>query len=702
MRWRNAAASGTRLMSATAVSSVSLGRLARHLRAPLITAVAYYTGAEAAFFVGTLSDKIFAPFWPPNVVLFCALLFAPMRTWWLFLAVAFPAHVLAELHVGMDMLQLLVAFATNCIAAAASAFAIRWILGAPPWFRSLRSACLYVLIATIAIPMAAAFGGAFVSISGGLPMTDYWVFWTQWFMSNALGSLTLGPVLLIWLSERQTQSSERVRPAALIEAVFIGVALVVVCTVAFEVSAAKSAGGFLPALLYAPLLFVLWATLRFGVKGAASAILIMAVVLVWRTLNGPSLFLSGNAESSVFAMQVFLLGLSIPVLLLGAAIDEARHAEQEVRESEERMSFAAVSANVCMWRFDYKSDNVWITDHGRDMLGFLPPVRITRAAMMDVIHTEDRETAIEAMRAAIARGALADCEFRIIRRNDAQTRWFRCRARAYGEYRGTAAHISGTFTDITEQKIAEIELAQQRQELAHLTRVSLVGELSGGIAHELTQPLSAILSNAEAARTLIAKDTPNLSEIKEALDDIIGEDNRAGEIIRRLRGLLKKTETNFEVADLNQIVQSTLRLLRNELVNRRVRVTTHLAKDLPLVTGDPIQLQQVLINLVLNAVDAMADTTPAQRVIVIVTEAADAALIQLRVSDRGTGLMPSHQDRVLQPFFTTKDHGLGLGLSLSSAIIKLHGGRLWLDNNPEAGVTATFTLPRPDVLKAAG
>jgi PAS domain S-box-containing protein len=680
----------------------SLREVAHELRAPIVTAVAYYIGAELAFFVGTLSDKIFAPFWPPNVVLLSALLFAPMRRWALFLAVAFPAHVLAELHVGMPALQLLVAFVTNCIAAAAGAFAIRWILGAPPWFRSLRSACLYVLIATITIPMAAALGGAFVPISAGLPMADYWVFWTQWFMSNALGSLTLGPVLLIWLSERQTQPSERVRTAPLIEAVFIGVALVVVCTVAFEVSAAMSAGGFLPALLYAPLLFVLWATLRFGVKGAACTILIMAVVLVWRTLNGPSLFLAGNAESSVLAMQVFLLGLSIPVLLLGAAIDEARHAEQEVRESEERMSFAAVSANVCMWRFDYSSDRVWITDHGREMLGFLPAVRITRAVMMDVIHPEDRDTALEAMRAAIACGALADCEFRIIRRNDAQTRWFRCRARAYGEYRGTAAHISGTFTDISEQKIAEIELVQQRQELAHLTRVSLLGELSGGIAHELTQPLSAILSNAEAARTLIAKDAPDLSEIREALDDIIGEDNRAGEIIRRLRGLLKKTETNFEATNLNQIVQSTLRLLRNEFINRRVRVTTNLAEDLPLVAGDPIQLQQVLINLVLNGVDAMDETAPAERIIAIATEAADAVHIQLKVSDRGTGLTPTHHERALQPFFTTKDHGLGLGLSLSSAIIKLHGGRLWLDNNPEAGVTATFTLPRPDALQAAG
>ena len=399
-------------------------------------------------------------------------------------------------------------------------------------------------------------------------------------------------------------------------------------------------------------------------------------------------------------MQVFLLALSIPVLLLGAAIDEARHAEQEVRESEERMSFAAVSANVCMWRFDYDLDRAWITDHGRHLLGFAPEFEVTRTALTQAIHADDRGAALATVRSAIARGALADCEFRIVRRNDAQTRWFRCRARAYGERGNSGAHISGTFTDITEQKLAEIELAQQRQELAHLTRVSMLGELSGGIVHELAQPLASILSNAEAARILINKDVPDLHEVKDVLDDIIGEDNRAGEIIWRLRALLKKAETRFEPLSLNEIVNATLRLLRNELISRRVRAITTLAQDLPVVAGDPIQLQQVLLNLMLNAMDAMGDVAPEQRVIAIVTDA-NAAGVWVRVSDRGKGLQPAHQERVFQAFFTTKKQGLGLGLSLSLKIIKLHGGTIHLHNNPMVGVTAAFALPQSNALLAA-
>ena len=266
------------------------GRIDRALRGPIVTALAYYAGAEAAFFVGTLSDKIFAPFWPPNVVLLCALLSAPPHRWWLFVAAAFPAHAIAEHGVGMPLSQSLVAFATNCMLALASAFVIRKTIGAPPWFRSLRNACVYVLLVAIAIPMVVALGGAFVAISGGAPMAEFWTFWSQWLMANALGGLTLGPVALIWLNERKMQTSKPIRVTAVLEAVFIAVALVAISTVAFEFSAATSARGFLPALLYAPLLFVLWATVRFGVAGAASMSLIMTVVLVWLTLTGPSLF----------------------------------------------------------------------------------------------------------------------------------------------------------------------------------------------------------------------------------------------------------------------------------------------------------------------------------------------------------------------------------------------------------------------------
>jgi two-component system, LuxR family, sensor kinase FixL len=671
----------------------------QRIQVPLLTAVAYYLGAEVAFLIGTLSDNIFAPFWPPNIVLFCALMLVPERRWWILILAVFPAHVLAELRVGMPAPQMLVAFATNVLVALLNALAVRRIAAGPKWFDSLRETWIYIFITAGASPAAVALAGAFVPILGGGTFENYWIYWAQWYLSNALGFLTLGPISLIWLFERRDFFSPFSFPR-LIEAALLSTALIVTCILVFESGVFKTTSSLLPALLYSPLPLVLWAAIRFGARGAAGAILIVTIVLISGALNGSTVFVTGNAETSAFAIQFFLIGLSIPVLLLGSSIDETGRAERAVRESEERMTFAAASAHVCMWHFDYQSDRFWLTDHGREMFGFSPASIITRHAVIRAIHHEDREAALDTMQAAASAGRLADCEFRIIR-PDGEIRWLRCRATAHGEYRGAAAEISGTFADITEHKMAESEMVRQRQELTHLTRVSMLGELAGGIAHEITQPLAAIMANAEAARILLTQKSPNLAEVVEVLDDIIEEDNRAGEVIHRLRGLLKKSGAKFEPVNVNDVVSATLQILHNELITRGTKVTVTLARDLPRVAGDLIQLQQVLLNLVLNAIDAMNDLAPSRRVISISTGTTNEGDVQVSVADGGSGLAPTFQELAFQPFFTTKERGLGIGLSLSSSIIRLHGGKLSLDNNSDSGATATFRLPRANVAVAA-
>ena len=301
------------------------------LRAPLILAVAYYLGAEAAFYFGTLSDKIFALFWPPNVILFCALLLVAERRWAVFIAAAFVGHLVAEVRIGMHATQLLVAFVTNCMVALGSAVAVRRFLGGPPWFGTLRKACIYILIAAGVSPAIAALGGAFVPILGGASSSDYSLLWSYWYVGNALAALTFGPAFLTWVSDSPA-SSALASPRRLAEALVVGLALIFACTVAFEVTARTVASGFLPALLYTPLPLILWAAVRFGEKGASGAILLITMVLTWRTANGPSLFIGGDPERNVLALQLFLIGLAIPVLLLGAAIDELRRAGQTTRE----------------------------------------------------------------------------------------------------------------------------------------------------------------------------------------------------------------------------------------------------------------------------------------------------------------------------------------------------------------------------------
>ena len=241
--------------------------------------------------------------------------------------------------------------------------------------------------------------------------------------------------------------------------------------------------------------------------------------------------------------------------------------------------------------------------------------------------------------------------------------------------------------------VAEAEVHMVRNDLTHLTRVSIIGELSASLAHELNQPLTAILANAQAAERLLRLPTPDLDTIRDILADITSDDRRAGEVIRRLRDLLKKGEARFQRVHGAEIVDSVLRLARHDLMFREVTVTTSLDPALPSLKGDPVQLQQVLLNLVINAADAVKSLPKDERRIAIVVSRGAAATVTMTVSDCGHGIAAEHVARVFEPFFTTKAEGLGIGLAISRTIAEAHGGRLWATNNPDRGVSLHLQLP---------
>ena len=238
---------------------------------------------------------------------------------------------------------------------------------------------------------------------------------------------------------------------------------------------------------------------------------------------------------------------------------------------------------------------------------------------------------------------------------------------------------------------SEVERAQQRAELAHLTRVNTLSELSGSLAHELNQPLGIILSNAQAAQDIVAQDPEGSAEMSEILFDIVAADRRAGEVIQRLRTLLKRGEPVLLPLSLNEVIEEVLRLTRAEMIGRGVTLGHDLAPDLPQVTGDPVQLQQVVLNLIVNAADAMSANEPGTRRLHIST-ARHLNVVRASVRDEGSGL-PADTESLFQPFFTTKAHGLGMGLSICRSIITAHQGRLWAEPHPGSGAVFHFELP---------
>jgi len=268
-------------------------------------------------------------------------------------------------------------------------------------------------------------------------------------------------------------------------------------------------------------------------------------------------------------------------------------------------------------------------------------------------------------------------------------RWIAARSRAEN---GDRERLTGVALDISARKAAELQAEKDRAALTHMTRVSMMGQLSASIAHQLNQPLAAILGNAEAARKMLDKDRLDLVELKQICDDIISEDIRAAEVIRRLGALFKRGEVAFAPLDLNTLVAETLDLVRTELLTCQVAVVTELEPSVPAVDGGRIQLQQVLLNLILNAADAMGDIDVATRMVTIRTEL-EGPNVRLCVSDRGIGIAPTDLDKVFDPFWSTKSGGTGIGLAICQSIIGAHRGTLTVSNNPDGGATFCVRWP---------
>lgn len=375
-----------------------------------------------------------------------------------------------------------------------------------------------------------------------------------------------------------------------------------------------------------------------------------------------------------------------------ASVRDARAASQE---SAQRLTLAANAAHLGIWVRDLHQHTIWVSDQWRALFGFGKEQQVELADLLGRVHADDRPHVAQTLDSARLGAPRYDIEYRIVL-PDGGLRWIGSQGSVEFDHSGHPALVRGVSLDITARKLAELDARQKQKEVTHLSRLAVLGELSGALAHELNQPLTAILSNAQAARRFMAQQPPDLTEVDEILDDIIAEDQRAGAVIERLRRLFDKSETPRAPVNLHRLAEDVIHLLRNDLINHGMVVYTDFAAGADAsatVYADAVQLQQVLINLLMNACDAMARALPANAVITVRTAPDGLDAVRLSVIDSGSGIADADLARIFEPFYTTKARGMGLGLSICRNIVAAHQGRLWAENNPAGGASVHLRLP---------
>jgi two-component system sensor kinase FixL len=420
------------------------------------------------------------------------------------------------------------------------------------------------------------------------------------------------------------------------------------------------------------------AALVVGVPVLASVMisLVMTQLVIWRIVQAPILLIPS-----------FLLALGAMALEVSRDVLRASRLAGDLRESEQRLELAANAAGAGLWAWDSASGRIWATQRTRAILGLSQTGDVDPANILKILDAADAAE----LRAGLERHGEHAMHFRI-RTPDGQVRWVAAQGTVECDARGKPTLVRGVVRDVTQQRQAEDDAAELRRKLAHAGRVTMLGQLSSALAHELSQPLSAILQNAEAAQILLARDPVNMKEVRAIVDDVLRDDRRAAEVVQRLRAWLKQGQMRPEALALHELAEDVLALVRADAASKHVTLECAVRRTLPPVFGDRVQLSQVLLNLVMNGIDAVMEANAEPRRVLVEAAVDGDRCCRVSVSDTGPGIPEDRLERIFDPFFTAKTEGLGIGLSISRSIIEAHGGRLWAENCAR-GATFHFTLP---------
>jgi two-component system, LuxR family, sensor kinase FixL len=645
----------------------------RAIYAGLLVFVGYYLGVQVGFAL-TFQPHPISVFWPPNSVLLAALLLTPPRTWWFLLVAAFPAHLIAELQFQVPPTMIVCWFVSNSCEALIGAGLIRYLLGGPVRFDILRSVAVFCLCGAFLGPFLSSFVDAGFVVMNGWGEGSYSENWPARFFSNVLTTLTLTPAILTWSNFRPIQW-RRISSGHALEGSLLFLGLVIASTVVLYNARTNPD----PVLFYAPLPFLLWAVFRFGARATSAAILIVTFLAIWSSAHGHGPFTNESVEISARSMQKFLIVMAVPIMLLAAGIQERRKAEERFvnafRASPDPMSIIRQRDGTLLD----------VNDHWVKTFGYERREAIGRT-LLDLNLCLSEGGHVQQMVGFRRSKPISDLECSV-RTKAGEVRQVSLSADTVEM--GDEPCFIVIIRDITDRKLVE----EANRDLAHASRVALLGELTASIAHEINQPLGAILSNADAAELLLESESPSLDEVRKILADIRNDDLRASEIIRHIRLLTRKHVMQMESLDVNELAGEVVRLMEAEARRRNVSLRTKFTAAPATIFGDRVHLQQVLMNLLLNGMEAMGDTPESQRRLLLRTATNGQRRVEISVIDSGRGIPPEKLSRLFESFFTTKENGMGLGLAIARSIIDSHHGQIFAENNSDVGATFRFDLP---------
>ena len=391
----------------------------------------------------------------------------------------------------------------------------------------------------------------------------------------------------------------------------------------------------------------------------------------------------------------FIILAFMPIVLamsfeLGLDLMRAPELAKALTETQQRMRLAAKTADLDLWEWDIGRDEVWFTEFRRNRADPGISERLKMEAYLQYVHPDDRQLVEQAVDRVLKQGEELHMEFRTLS-DEGATRWISVQGQLDNDGQPEKQRLRGISMDITSRKQAELQLQEHRRDTAHMARVSTLGQLSSALAHEITQPLGAILRNTEAAELFLDKTPPDLDELRDIIQEIRNDEQRAAAVIERMRSLFQRRELKLERLEVFELISQVKKLLAGELQAHQIELRVEVTPETPPVQGDSIHLQQVILNLLLNSMEALKDAPKEKRHIVVHASPADG-MVELSVIDQGPGIPSEQLPRLFEPFFTTRPDGIGMGLAIARTIIETHGGKITAENNPQGGATFRFTI----------